>query len=88
MLGASIHVVGTGAAADWIWVPSETVVVRPPPFVVHVIWPTVNMRPSGTAAEAGTITILFAGEVVRTPPTWRATVDESWSAVYLGVYPR
>ena len=24
----------------------------------------------------------------RTPPTWRATVDEIWSVVYLGVCPR
>ena len=63
-------------------------VVRPPLRVVHVIWPTVDVRPSGTAAEAGIVTILFAREVARTPPTWRSTVDESWSAVYLGVYPR
>jgi len=26
--------------------------------------------------------------VRRGVPTWRATVDESYSAVYLGVYPR
>ena len=79
MHGASIRVVGADAAVipDWIWVPSETMVVRPPPCVVHVIWPTVNVRPSGTAAEAETMTILFAGGVVRTPPTWRTTVDES-----------
>jgi len=30
------------------------------------------------------MTILFAGKAVRTTPTWRTTVDESWSAVYLG----
>ena len=88
MLG--VDAVGMNAAivADRIWVPSEAVVVRPPPRLVHVIWPTVNVRPSGTATEAGTMTILFAGKHVRTPPTWRATVDESWSTVYLGVYPR
>ena len=75
----SVSVVGADATVipDQIWVLSEAVVVRPPPRVVHVSWPTVNVRPSGTAAEAGTMTILFAGKAVRTSPTWRATVDES-----------
>lgn len=72
-----MRVVGDGVISDWIWVSFETVVVRPPLHVVHVIWPTVNVRPSGTVAEAGIVTILFAGKVARTPPTWRATVDES-----------
>jgi len=74
-----VDVVGVDAAIvpDRIWVPFEAAVVRPLPRVVHVIWQTVNVRPSGTAAEAGTMTILFAGKAVRTAPTWRATVDES-----------
>jgi hypothetical protein len=37
--------------------------------VVHVIWPTVNVRPSATATESGMMTILLAWEAVRTPPT-------------------
>jgi hypothetical protein len=57
-------------------------------LVVQVIWPTVNERPSTTAAESGMMTILLAWEAVRTPPTWRATVDEIWSEVYRGVCPR
>ena len=88
MVGVGMIGVDAIVGPDWIWVSSEVVVVRAPPRVVHVIWPTVSVRPSGTAAEAGTMTILFVGRAVRTPPTWRATVDESWSAVYLGVYPR
>ena len=77
MLG--VGVVGADAAVipDQIWVSSEVMAVWSPLRVVHVIWPTVNVRPSGTAAEAGTMTILFAGKTIRTPPTWRATVDES-----------
>jgi hypothetical protein len=43
--------------------------------VVQVIWPMVNESPSATAAESGMMTILLAWEAVRTPPTWRATVD-------------
>ena len=53
--------------------------------VVQVIWPTVNVRPFGVAMEPEMI-VLFAWEAVRTPPTWRATVDEIWLAIYLGVY--
>jgi hypothetical protein len=56
--------------------------------VVQVIWPMVNESSSATAAESRMMTILLAWEVVRTPPIWRATVDEIWSAVYRGVCPR
>ena len=47
-----------------------------------------DVRPFGVATEPEMMTILFAWGAVRTPPTWRATVDEIWSAVYLGVCPR
>ena len=56
--------------------------------VVQVIRPMVNVRPFGVAMESEMMTILFAWRAVRTPPTWHATVDEIWSAVYLGVCPR
>ena len=56
--------------------------------VVQVIWSMVNVRPFGVAMEPRMMTILFIWGAVRTPPTWRATVDEIWSAVYLGVCPR
>jgi hypothetical protein len=56
--------------------------------MVQVIWPTVNVRLSATAMKSGMMTILLAWEAVRTPPTWRATVNETWSAVYQGVCPR
>jgi ABC-type xylose transport system permease subunit len=49
--------------------------------VVQVIWLIVNKRPSAIATESGMMTILLAWEVVRTPPTWRATVNETWSVV-------
>ena len=56
--------------------------------VVQVIWPMVNMRPFGVAMEPEMMTILFAWRAVCTPPTWRATVDKIWLAVYLGVCSR
>jgi hypothetical protein len=45
--------------------------------VIQVIWPTVNERPSTTATESGMMTILLAWEVVRTPPIWRVTINET-----------
>jgi len=36
-----------------------------------------DKREAFGAAEAGMMTILFVWRVVCTPPTWRATVDES-----------
>ena len=56
--------------------------------MVQVIWPMVNVRPFGVAMEPEVMTVLFAWRAVCTPPTWRATVGEIWSAVYLGVCPR
>ena len=53
--------------------------------VVQVIWPMVNVRPFGVAIEPRMMTILFAWIVVHIPPTWRTTINEIWSAVYLGV---
>ena len=63
-------------------------VMKPVEPMVQVIWPMVNVRPFSVAIEPGMMTILFAWRAVRTPPTWRTTVDEVWSAVYLEVCPR
>jgi hypothetical protein len=62
--------------ADRICTSSVAVVVKLLTLVVQVIWLTVNKSSSATAAESGMMTILLAWEAVRTPPTWRATVDE------------
>jgi hypothetical protein len=67
---------------DRICASSVAVAVKLLMPVVQVIWPTVNERPFATAVESGMMTILLAWEAVHTPPTWRATVDETWSAVY------
>jgi uncharacterized membrane protein len=93
VVGAITSVVGAVADedvvdADRICASSVVVAVKLLTPVVQVIWPTVNERPSATAAESGMMTILLVWEAVRTPSTWRATVDETWSAVYQGVCPR
>ena len=93
--GARSNVVGAVADAgeavvdtDWIYASSVIMAMKLSEPVVQVIWPMVNVRPFGVAMEPGMMTILFVWGAVRTPPTWRATVDEIWSAVYLGVCPR
>jgi hypothetical protein len=56
--------------------------------VVQVNVPIMNVRPAERTMEAGKLTSWLAMESARTPPTWRATVDEMWSAVYRGVCTR
>jgi hypothetical protein len=63
--------------ANRICASSVAVTVKLLTPVVQVIWPTVNVRLSTTAAKSGMMTILLASEAVRTPPTWRAIVDET-----------
>ena len=91
---ARSNVVGTVANAgeavvdaDWICASSMVMAMKLLEPVVQVIWPMVNVRPFGIAMEPEVMTVLFAWRAVRTPPTWRATIDEIWSAVYLGVCP-
>jgi hypothetical protein len=93
VVGAIASVVRTVADedvvdADRICASSVAATVKLLTPVVQVILPTVNERSSATAVESGMMTILLVWEVVRTPPTWRATVDETWLAVYQGVCPR
>jgi hypothetical protein len=93
VVGAVASVVGTVANedvvdADRIYTSSVVVAMKLLTPVVQVIWPTVNERLFATIAESGMMTILLAWEAVCTPPTWNATVDETWSAVYRGVCPR
>ena len=93
--GARSNVVGAIADAgeavvdaDWIYASSVVMAMKLSEPLVQVIWPIVNVRSFGVAMELGMMTILFVWGAVRTPPTWRATVDEIWSVVYLGVCPR
>ena len=73
---------------DWTRASYVVMAMKLSVLVVQVIWPMVNMRPFGVAMEPGMMPILFVWRAVRTCPTWRTTVDEIWSAVYLEVCPR
>ena len=81
--GARSNVVGAvddaGEAvvdADRIRASSVVMAMRLLEPVVQVIWLIVNVRLFGVAMDLGMMTILLFWEAVRTPPTWRATVDE------------
>ena len=82
MVGAIADADEAVVDADWI---RASPVVMAMKLSEPVIWPMVNVRPFGVAMELGMMTILFVWRAVHTPPTWRATVDEIWSPVYLGV---
>jgi hypothetical protein len=49
--------------------------------VVQVNVPIMNVWSAGRTMEARKMTIWLAMRSARTPSTWRATVDEMWSAV-------
>jgi len=67
---AAADVDGEVVGADRIYASSVVVTVK-------LLKLTVNVKPSAMATKSGMMTILFVWEAVRTPPTWRATVDES-----------
>jgi hypothetical protein len=56
--------------------------------VVQVNVPIVNVRPAERSMEVGKLTIWLAMQSAHTTPTYSATVDDMWSAVYQGVCPR
>ena len=88
MVGAVADAGEAVVDADWICASSMVMAMKLSELVVQVIWSMVNVRPFCVAMEPGMMTILFVWGAVRTPPTWYATIDEIWSAVYLGVCPR
>ena len=84
VVGAIASVVGATAdvdeeviGADQICASSMVVVVKLMKPVVQVIWSMMNVMLPATAAELGMMAIWFTWEAIRTPSTWRATVDES-----------
>jgi hypothetical protein len=74
--------VGAGGACT-----ASTTSAGPSAAVVQVNVPIVNISPARRTMEAGKMTIWLTIESARTPPTWHATIDKMWSAVYRGVCP-
>jgi len=81
-------VVGAAADVGEEVIGTDRIYASSAVMAVKLLKLTVNVKSLAMATKSGMMTILFVGRAVRTPPTWRATVDVSWSAVYLGVYPR
>ena len=88
VVGVVASVVEAAADVDEEVVGADRIYTSSVVMAVKLLKLTVNVKSPAMAAKSGMMAILFVGRAVRTPPTWRATVDESWSAVYLGVYPR
>jgi len=73
VVGVIASVVGTTTdvdGTDRIYTSSVVVAVK-------LLKLMVNVKSSVTAMKSGMITIWVVWDVVCTPPTWRATVDES-----------
>jgi hypothetical protein len=74
-----VDLVGAGGACT-----ASMTSAGPSALVAQVNVPIVNVKSAGRTMEAWKLTIRLAMESARTPPIWRATVDEIWSAVYRG----
>jgi len=70
VVGAAADVGEEVIGTDWIYASFAVVVAK-------LLKLTVNVKPPAMAAKSGMMAILFVGRAVRTPSTWRATVDES-----------
>ena len=67
MVGAVANVEGGAIDADWICVPSVIMAAKLLEPMVQVIWPTVNVRLSTTAAKSGMMTIWFVWKLYAPP---------------------
>jgi len=77
VLGVVASVVGAVADVDEEVISVDRIYASSMVVAVELLKLTVNVKPPAMAAKSGIMTILFVWEAVRTPPTWRATVDES-----------
>ena len=77
MVETVASVVGAAADVGEEVIGTDRIYASSAVMAVKLLKPTMNVKPSAMAAKLGMMAILFAGKVARTPPTWRATVDES-----------
>ena len=87
--GANTGVIGANTLGAGLSYIVSTISPLPSVLITQVMDPIVNDWPgSGKIMELGKLTIWLAMESARTPPTWHATINEIWLAVYREVYPR
>jgi len=77
VVGVVASVVGATADVDEEVVGADRIYASSVVLAVKLLKLTVNVKPPAMATKSGMMAILFVLEAVRTPPTWRATVDES-----------
>ena len=77
VVGAAADVAEEVIGTDRIYASFAVVVVK-------LLKLTVNVKPTAMAAKSGMMAILFVWEAVRTPPTWRATVEKASRQSTLG----
>jgi len=70
-------VVGAAADVDELVIGADQIYASSMVVAVKLLKLTVHVKPPAMAAKLGMMAILFVWEAVRTPPTWRATIDES-----------
>ena len=77
VVGVVASVVGAAADVDEEVVGADPIYASSVVVAVKLLKPTVNVKPPVLTAKSGMMAILFVWKAVRTPSTWRATVDES-----------
>jgi len=77
VVGVVASVVGAVADVDEEAIGADRIYASSTIMAVKLLKPMMNVKPPTMAAKSGMMAILFVWEAVRTPPTWRATVDES-----------
>ena len=77
VVGVVASVVGVAADVDEEVIGADRIYASSVVVAVKLLKLTVNVKSPAMATKSGMMAILFVGRAVRTPPTRRATVDES-----------
>jgi len=77
VVGVVASVVGDAADVDEEVIGANRIYASSAVVAVKLLKMMVNVKPPAKAAKSGMMAILFVERAIRTPPTWRATVDES-----------
>ena len=77
VVGVVASVVGAATDVDEEVIGADRIYASSVVLAVKLLKLTVNVKPPAMAAKSEMMAILFVWEAVRTPSTWRATVDES-----------
>ena len=77
VVGVVASVVGVATDVDEEVIGADRIYASSVVVAVKLLKLTVNVKSPTMDAKSGMMAILFIGRAVRTPSTWRVTVDES-----------